>query len=154
MLIDPTQYGMWYNKIAKWQPSLEEYSAELENERLLELEVFNNPKNTTYNPFGIDIRQTEYELKNTSNFGDLPFVIVWAKGSHDIGKTPSVGSHPDVWFRMAAMFEKSIENMHTQLSSNTKVVYAKTSEHNIFVHEPATVVIELQKLLDSVKNRR
>ncbi len=154
MLIDPTQYGMWYNKIAKWQPSLEEYSEEQEKDRLLELEVFNNPQDTKYNPFSIDIRNSEYELKDTSDFGDKPFVLLWAKGSHDIGTSPSPGSHPDVWFRMAAMFKQSIENMHTQLSSNTKIVYSQTTEHDIFVHEPETVIVQMQKLLDSVNNGR
>ncbi|MGS0683526.1 alpha/beta fold hydrolase [Shewanella sp. 125m-7] len=150
LLVDPSQYGQDYNMVAKWKPDLEDYSESINEQRLLELEVFNNPKNTTYNPFMIDLKENELELKKTSKFGSVPFVLLWAKDGHSIGSKPSKDWHPDVWFRMAAMYKLAIENMHTGMSTDTTIVYSKTSEHDIFFVEPQAVVKQIELLSSKV----
>ncbi len=150
LLVDPSQYGQDYNMVAKWKPDLEVYAESINEQRLLELEVFNNPKNTTYNPFMIDLKKNELELKKTSTFGSVPFVLLWAKNGHSIGSVPSKDWHPDVWFRMAAMYKLAIENMHTNLSTDTTIAYSKTTEHDIFFVEPQAVVKQLELLSSKV----
>ena len=150
LLVDPSQYGQDYNMVAKWKPDLEDYSESINEQRLLELEVFNNPKNTTYNPFMIDLKENELELKKTSTFGSVPFVLLWAKDGHSIGNKPLKDWHPDVWFRMAAMYKLAIENMHTGMSTDTTIAYSKTSEHDIFFVEPQAVVKQLELLSSKV----
>ncbi len=150
LLVDPSQYGQDYHRVAKWKPDLEEYSESINEQRLLELEVFNNPKNTTYNPFMIDLKENELELKKTSTFGSVPFVLLWAKDGHTISSKPSKDWHPDVWFRMAAMYKLAIENMHTGMSTDTTIAYSKTSEHDIFSVEPQTVVKQIELLSSKV----
>ena len=150
LLVDPSQYGQDYNMVAKWKPDLEVYAESINEQRLLELEVFNNPKNTTYNPFMIDLKKNELELKKTSTFGSVPFVLLWAKNGHSIGSVPSKDWHPDVWFRMAAMYKLAIENMHTNLSTDTTIAYSKTTEHDIFFVEPQAVVKQLELLSSKI----
>lgn len=141
LLVDPSQYGQWHNKIAKWRIKSESYSDKHLNHLKEELAYWENP---FHNPEKLDIKQNEALITNSSNFGDKPYVLLWAKGSDKMSDAPSnywQGAEP-VWFRMKAMFDQAIADMG-QLSTNTKVVYANTNKHNVYYHDPETVVEQL-----------
>jgi len=147
LLIDPTQYGQWADRIGKWRPNTEKYNESQEADRQLELSYWNNPmKNIALH----DLKGNEEILTETANFGDKPFVLLWAKDGiwkpgNDHGQ-----DHKLVWNRMKNLYLKSIENMH-KLSSNMKIEFARTTEHNIHYYEPEAVIEQLNHLLSQVK---
>lgn len=146
LLIDPSQYGQWKNRIAKWKPLTETYNKNQEADRLEELSYWNNPMKN----FGLyDLKANEEIIKNTSNFKDIPFVLLWAKDGIwipgvDRGKNP-------VWTRMKDMYLEAINNMN-KLSTQMKVEFSTTSEHNIHYYEPETVIEQLNYLLKESKH--
>jgi len=145
LLIDPSQYGQWSNRIAKWKPETETYNINQEADRLEELSYWNDPMKN----FGLyDLKANEKILKETDDFKDTPLVLLWAKDGIwipeiDRGKNP-------VWTRMKNMYIKSIEDMN-KLSSNMKVEFSRTTEHNIHFYEPETVVKQLNYLLNNLQ---
>ena len=144
LLIDPSQYGQWANRIAKWKPETEIYNLNQEADRLEELSYWNDPMKN----FGLyDLKANEKIIKETANFNDTPFVLLWAKDGIwvpevDRGKNP-------VWTRMKNMYIKAIEDMH-KLSTNMKVEFSRTTEHNIHFYEPETVIKQLNYLLNEL----
>lgn len=139
LLIDPSSYGQEYNRIAKWKPKTEKYNKNQEAERQEELFYWNNPmKNIALH----DLKANEEILNETGGFGDTPFVILWAKD----GIWIPGDDHEMVWTRMKNMYIKSIADMN-KLSSNMKVEFSRTTEHNIHFYEPETVIEQLNYLL-------
>jgi pimeloyl-ACP methyl ester carboxylesterase len=144
LLIDPSQYGQWSNRIAKWKPATEKYSKKQEAERLEELSYWNDPMKN----FGLyDLKANEKILKEAADFKDTPFVLLWAKGGIWIPEVDR-GKNP-VWTRMKNMYIKAIEDMN-KLSSNMKVEFSRTTEHNIHFYEPETVIEQLNYLLNEL----
>jgi len=141
LLIDPSQYNQWSNRIAKWRPETEKYSQSQEADRLEELSYWNEPlKNIAFH----DLKANEAILKTTNDFADKPFVLLWAKDGiwnpgKDLGKNR-------VWTRMKNMYIKAIDDMNN-LSTNMKVEFSRTTEHNIHFYEPETVIEQLNYLL-------
>jgi pimeloyl-ACP methyl ester carboxylesterase len=141
LLIDPSQYGQWSNLIAKWKPETEIYNLNQEADRLEELSYWNDPMKN----FGLyDLKANENIIKETPNFKDTPLVILWAKDGIWVPEVDR-GNNP-VWTRMKNMYTKAIEDMH-KLSSNMKIEFSRTTEHNIHFYEPETVIKQLNYLL-------
>jgi len=144
LLIDPSQYGQWSNRIAKWKPETETYTLNQEADRLEELSYWNDPMKN----FGFyDVKANEKIMNESDNFKHTPLVLLWAKEGiwvpeADRGKNP-------VWTRMKNMYIKAIEDMN-KLSSNMKIEFSKTTEHNIHFHEPEIVVEQLNYLLNKL----
>lgn len=151
LLVDPSQYGKHFNMIEKWRPESENYSAEVEKQRLLELEVYNNPRSDKWNPFRVDLKASELLMKEASKFGDTPFILLWSKGGHEIGDKPPNSWHSAVWHRMASMYKQAIDDMHTGLSTDTTVVYSETAEHDIFYYEPDVVIEQIKAISAKIK---
>jgi pimeloyl-ACP methyl ester carboxylesterase len=147
LLIDPSQYGWWTDKINKWQPEIETYEGNWEVERLEDLSYFQNPKK---NIAFYDLKVNEEIVKRASDFGDKPYVLLWAKeGIWDPNTSDFIDDLPAVWQRSKDSYLAAIEKMHTH-SSNTKIVFSKTSEHDIHYYEPETVIQQLRYLLNQV----
>lgn len=143
LLIDPSQYGQWSNRIAKWKPKTETYTKSQEADRLEELSYWHDPMKN----FGLyDLKANEKIIKEASDFQDTPFVLLWAKNGV---WTPGIdrGKNP-VWTRMKDMYLKAIEDMN-KLSSNMKIEFSNTTEHNIYYHEPEIVIEQLNYLLSN-----
>jgi len=141
LLIDPSQYGQWSDRMAKWKPESEQYNKDQEADRLEELSYWNEPmKNIGFH----DLKANEKIIKEADDFGDTPFVLLWAKNGiwtpgKDLGKNK-------VWTRMKNMYLKAIEDMN-KLSTNMRVEFSRTTEHNIHFYEPETVIEQLNYLL-------
>ncbi len=89
-------------------------------------------------------------VKRASDFGDKPYVLLWAKeGIWDPNTSDFIDDLPAVWQRSKDSYLAAIEKMHTH-SSNTKIVFSKTSEHDIHYYEPETVIQQLRYLRDQV----
>ncbi|WP_085297469.1 alpha/beta fold hydrolase [Cognaticolwellia mytili] len=147
LLVDPSQYGMFYNNMAKWNKNEEHYTKTFEERRIAELASWNNP---SQNPEKINLSATAKLIKNSNDFGEKPFVLLWAKdGIWNGGESPK-NWHPMVWDRMKTMYKKAIDDMHN-LSVNRKIRFANTSEHNIYYYEPNAVVKEIKYILKQVK---
>jgi len=90
------------------------------------------------------LKANEKIIKEADDFGDTPFVLLWAKNGiwtpgKDLGKNK-------VWTRMKNMYLKAIEDMN-KLSTNMRVEFSRTTEHNIHFYEPETVIEQLNYLL-------
>ena len=91
-----------------------------------------------------DLKANEKIVNEAGNFSDTPLVLLWAKEGiwlpgQDKGKNK-------VWTRMKNSYLQAIEDMNT-LSSNMKIEFANTTEHNIHFYEPETVIDQLNYLL-------
>ncbi len=147
LLVDPSQYGIFYNNMAKWNKEKDHYSKTFETRRISELESWNNP---SQNPEKINLKTTATLIRESNDFDEKPFVLLWAKnGIWSGGDTPK-NWHPKVWDRMKAMYKKAIDDMH-KLSVNSKIVFANTNEHNVYHYEPKAVVKEIKYILKQVK---
>lgn len=147
MLVDPSQYGQWQNKIDKWQPATETYAEKFQQHFNEELMYWQDPFK---NPENLDLKANEKLIAESNDFDDKPYVLIWAQGSNKMSDAPSKywqGAEP-VWFRMKAMFDKAIANME-QLSTHTKVVYANTDKHNVYYHDAETLSEQLLTLATS-----
>lgn len=149
LLVDPSQYGQWQNKLSKWRPEQEQYSQKLIDHRQEELEYWHNPSK---NREKLDIKANAALITKAADFGDKPYVLIWAKGSDVMNAKPSQywAGHEPVYYRMKAMFDKSIAAM-TKLSSNTRVVYANTDKHQVYYYDPALVAEQIGYLVSTVK---
>lgn len=145
LLIDPSQYGMWANRINRWQPNKEEYKEEWAVARLKEDFLYweNPERNRGFH----DLKMNEAIIKDTNDFDDKPFVLLWAKdGIWDPNNSSFKQRLPKVWQRTKNNYLKAIDRMHS-LSTNIKIAFSKTDKHNIHVVEPETVVEQLNYLL-------
>jgi hypothetical protein len=147
LLVEPSQYGMFYNNMAKWNKEKDHYSTTFEERRIAELGSWNNP---SQNPEKINLKKTATLIKESSDFGEKPFVLLWAKNGIWSGGGSPKNWHPKVWGRMKEMYNKAIDDMHN-LSVNSKIVFANTTEHNIYHYEPKAVVKEIKYLLKQIK---
>ena len=146
MLIDPSQYGQWANKMGKWQLEVDEYSEKMKAHYQEELLYWRNPKK---NPEWLDLRKNEQLIRKAKDFGALPYVLLWAKDSDVILDSPSKDFHLGTWYRMYDMYHRATADMRT-LSSNAKVVYADTSKHYVQLHHPELIVEQLAYLLEQI----
>jgi len=140
LLVDPSQYGMFYNNIAKWNVAEDNYTKEFEERRITELGAWNAP---TENPEKINLKTTAKLIQNSTDFGEKPFVLLWSKNGVWSGDESPSDWHPKVWDRMKFMYKKTIDDMHN-LSANT-------SEHNIYYYESSAVVKEIKYLFQQVQ---
>lgn len=146
LLIDPSQYGQWSNRIGKWKPETEKYNKSQEADRLEELSYWNDPmKNIAL----YDLKANEKILNETNAFRDTPFVLLWAKDGIWNPGVDHGEDHKMVWNRMKNMYIKSIADMNT-LSSNMKVEFSRTTEHNVHFYDPETVIEQLNYLLNQL----
>ena len=146
LLIDPTQYGQWSDRIAKWKPKIEKYNKNQEAERQEELLYWNKPmKNIALH----DLKANEKILKETDDFGDTPFVLLWAKDAIWIPGDDHGDDHKMVWIRMKNMYLKAIADMN-KLSRNMNIEYSRTTHHNIHFYEPEAVIKQLNYLLKTL----
>ncbi len=146
LLVDPSQYGMFHNNAAKWNKEKEHYTDAVEARRVAELGAWNKPSK---NPENINLKTTATLIKNSNDFDEKPFVLLWAKNGIWHGGDVPEDWHPKVWGRMKAMYKKAINSMHS-LSVNSKIVFANTKEHNIYHYEPNSVVKEIKYILKQV----
>ncbi|KZN49331.1 alpha/beta fold hydrolase [Pseudoalteromonas luteoviolacea] len=146
LLVDPTQYGMFNNAIAKWAPEQDTYSASFTQRMQDELSGWHNPDQ---NPEKVDLKASAQLIKDSRDFGDTPYVLLWSKNGVWRGGDAPVDWHPKAWQRMKTMYAEAIDKMHS-LSSDKKIVFANTPQHNIFQYEPESVVKELRYLLDKL----
>jgi len=146
LLIDPSQYGQWANRINKWKPRTEKYNKSQEADRQEELSYWNDPmKNIAL----YDLKANEKILDETQDFKDTPFVLLWAKGGIWTPENDHGDDHKMVWNRMKNLYLEAIEDMN-KLSSNMKVEFSRTTEHNIYFYEPETVIEQLNYLLNNL----
>jgi pimeloyl-ACP methyl ester carboxylesterase len=147
LLIDPSQYGMWADRIASWRPDKETYEESIEAERA---EMFKYWQNPSLNIAFFDLKTNEDIIAQTNDFADKPFVLLWAKdGIWDPNNGDMKDTVPAVWQRTKTSYLKSIDKMH-RLSTNTKIEFSKTTEHNIHMVEPESVVKQINYLIDQV----
>ncbi|MBC3764628.1 alpha/beta fold hydrolase [Neptunicella marina] len=148
LLIDPSQYGMWFNRVNRWHLNTESYEGEWESARLKEdFKYWDDPgKNKAF----IDIKMNESIIKKTQDFGDKPYVLLWAKnGIWDPNNSSFKQRLPKVWERTRDSYLKAIADMH-KLSTNIRVVFSKTDNHYIHYVEPETVIEQLDYLLAQI----
>ena len=147
LLVDPTQYGMFYNGVAKWNPEEDTYSKDEIARMQAELAGFNDPNS---NPERIYHKTSAEFIRNSDDFGATPLTLIWNKnGIWQGGDAPDTW-HPKTWDRMKAMYAKAIDDMHT-LSTKQTTRFANTEQHNIFFYEPSIVIEELKALLAKTK---
>lgn len=147
LLVDPSQYGMFYNGIAKWAPEEDNYDAAFLARMKAELSGWNDPNQ---NPEKVNLKTSAKLIKQSSDFGSTPFVLLWNKnGVWKGGEAPDTW-HPNAWNRMKKMYAAAIDDMHS-LSTNKRIVFANTTEHNIYQYEPESVIREVKYLLSMKK---
>ena len=146
LLIDPSQYGKWFNRIAKWRPVTEKYNPSQEAQRLEDLAYWNDPSK---NPAHYNLKQNAKIIKQANDFGDKPFVLLWAKDGIWQPTNGHGDNHKMTWQRMKNLYLQAIKDMN-KLSTNMKIEYAKTGKHHIHFYEPQTVIKQLNYLLEAL----
>jgi hypothetical protein len=76
----------------------------------------------------------------SETLGAIPLVVI----RHGLS-APDLGVREDHW-------QQWQENL-AKLSSNSKIVIAEESDHNIHLHQPYLIVHEVQELVDAVRAR-
>ncbi|WP_303478614.1 alpha/beta fold hydrolase [Thalassotalea sp. 1_MG-2023] len=148
LLVDPSLYGQFKSHINKWDPVNDKYNAETRNQMEKELASWNGTPNNIEN---INNRTSSILIENSSDFGDKPYVLLWARDAiwQPPKKIPD-GWHPAVWERIKKSYVLDLENMQT-LSKNIKITFAKTPEHYIHKFEPEAVINEINYLLNKLE---
>ena len=91
-------------------------------------------------------------IKQSQDFGNKPFVLLWSKNGVWSGGEAPDDWHPKTWERMKSLYAKAIGDMHS-LSTDAKILFANTHEHNVYSYEPESVIKEINYLLSKVKQR-
>jgi len=148
LLVDPSLYGQFKSHINKWDPENDSYDAETQKQMEEELSVW---EGTPTNNEKINMRTSSKLIENSDSFGEKPYVLLWARDAIWIPKknVPD-GWNSAVWNRIKNSYSLDLAGMQ-DLSSNTKIIFAKTPEHYIHQHEPEIVVKEINYLLTELK---
>ena len=139
---------MFYGNIAKWKPEEDSYSKVNIDRMEAELAGWSNPQ---LNPEKIGMKSSAKLIKESSDFGNKPYILLWAKNAIWEGGDAPNDWHPNAWNRMKNLYAGDLAKMQT-LSTDTKIVFANTPEHNVFIHEPKAVVIEINNLIEKLRS--
>jgi pimeloyl-ACP methyl ester carboxylesterase len=148
LLVDPSLYGQFKSHINKWDPENDSYGVETQKKMEEELARWQGPP---MNNEKINMRTSSTLITNSAGFGDKPYVLLWAKDAiwKPENNAPN-GWNPAVWKRIKNSYSSDLARMEN-LSTNTKITFAKTSEHYIQKHEPEIIIDEVNYLLKKLK---
>ena len=144
LLVDPSLYGMFYGNIAKWDPEKDEYGKGMLDRMNAEFAGWEDPG---LNAEKIDMKASAKLIRDSGDFGNKPFVLLWAKNAIWEGGDAPDDWHPGVWNRMKKLYSGDLDRMH-KLSTKMKIVFADTPQHNIFFYEPDSVINAIDYLLN------
>ena len=148
LLIDPSLYGQFKSHIKMWDPVNDTYDEETQKKMESKLTRW---EGSPVNSENINMRSSSKFIENSNGFGEKPFVLLWARDAiWKPGKKVEDGWHPAVWERIKQSYSSDLARMQN-LSSNTKITFAKTPEHYIHQHEPEIVINEVNYLLKKLE---
>lgn len=147
LLVDPSLYGQFKSHINKWDPENDNYDEVTRKKMEDELARW---QGEPVNSEKINMRTSAKLIENSDGFGDKPYVLLWASGAiWKPGKNVPDGWNPAVWERIKRSYSADLAGMKN-LSSNTKISFAKTPEHYIHKYEPEIVIDEVNYLLEKL----
>lgn len=144
LLVDPSLYGMFSGNVEKWNPDDDKYDKSMQERMNAEFAGWHDPEQ---NAEKINMKSSAKLIQKSSDFGNKPFVLLWAKNAIWKGGEAPDDWHPAVWNRMKKLYSNDMEKMHS-LSTDMKIVFANTPQHNIFYYEPDSVIKAINDLLE------
>ncbi|MBA6233130.1 MULTISPECIES: alpha/beta fold hydrolase [unclassified Colwellia] len=148
LLVDPSLYGQFKSHINKWDPENDNYDAETQKKMEEELARWQGPP---VNNEKINMRTSSKLIANSDGFGEKPYVLLWARDAiWEPEKNVPDGWNPAVWERIKNSYSSDLAGIQN-LSSNTKITFAKTPEHYIHKYEPEIVINEINYLLTKLE---